>query len=176
MIPVVFFFSKYGNFVGFALWFYFSSPSDEILLKRSADQHWRTYVNTSSLRVFFIQFYYIRVHILKLFTLNSSTTNSKKNVKTIRKVNTYSIQCFFLNSCCRLVGDHWKEGLAKFGYRLERKIEKYKNPTTCWRHARAFCLKYGNIGPFFFKKNLYTICNHFFFIIGMQLPQKTLFP
>jgi len=70
-----------------------------------------------------------------------------------------------------------KEGLAKFGYRLERKVEQYKNPTTCWRHARTFCLKYGNIKPIFiFSKSFYTICNLFFFITGMQLPKKTLIP
>jgi hypothetical protein len=99
---------------------------------------------------FFIQFYFIRNHILKLFSLNSSTTNSKKNVKTIRKAHIPFSVFFFLNSCCRWVGDHSKEGLAEFGYRLERKVEKYKNPTTCWGHARTFCLKYGNIGPFLF--------------------------
>ncbi len=168
---VCFFFPKYGNF---RTAIFFRSSSDEILLKKSADLHGRTYVNTSSFHVFFIQFYYIRVHILKLFSLNTSTTN----VKTIRKVSPNSIQCFLKKKlCCRWVGDHWKEGLAKFGYKLERKVEKYKNPTTCWRHARTFCLKYGNIGPFlFFSKSLYTICNHFFFITGMQLPKKTLIP
>jgi hypothetical protein len=42
------------------------------------------------------------------------------------------------------------EGLVQFGYRLERKVEKYRNRTTCWRYARTFCLKYGIIGPFYF--------------------------
>jgi hypothetical protein len=49
-----------------------------------------------------------------------------------------------------------KEGLAKFGYRLERKVEKFRNSATCWRHARTYyslLLYYylnmaGNMGSF----------------------------
>jgi hypothetical protein len=49
-----------------------------------------------------------------------------------------------------------KEGLAKFGYKLKRKVEKFRNSATCWRHARTYyslLLHYylnmaGNMGPF----------------------------
>jgi hypothetical protein len=46
----------------------------------------------------------------------------------------------FSNPWGRWVGDHAKEGLAKFGYRLERQVEKFRNPATCWQHARTYCL------------------------------------
>ncbi len=62
---------------------------------------------------------------------------------------------------------HPKEGLAKFGYKLERKVEKFRNSATCWRHARTdylLLLYYylnmaGNMGPFriIYYKNLKII-------------------
>jgi len=50
--------------------------------------------------------------------------------------------------------------LAKFGYRLERKVEMFWNFTIIWQHARTsglnmaislFSLKYGYFGPFFLQ-------------------------
>jgi hypothetical protein len=46
----------------------------------------------------------------------------------------------FSNPWGRWVGDHAKEGLAKFGYRLERQVEKFRNPATCWQNATTYCL------------------------------------
>jgi hypothetical protein len=45
------------------------------------------------------------------------------------------ISVFFSNSGGKLVGDFPKEGLAKFGYMLERKVKKFRNPAICWRRA-----------------------------------------
>jgi hypothetical protein len=42
----------------------------------------------------------------------------------------YLFQGFFFSSLlwCTHKGDHWQEELAKFGYKLERKIEKKRRP------------------------------------------------
>jgi len=61
-------------------------------------------------------------------------------------------QCFLSKLWCRCVGNHQKENLAKFGYRLDRKVKKFKNHTICWQHARTYCL---NMASFFFLKSSY---------------------
>jgi hypothetical protein len=35
---------------------------------------------------------------------------------------------------------HVCEDLAKFGYMLERKVEKFRNHAIFWQHTRAYCL------------------------------------
>jgi hypothetical protein len=37
-----------------------------------------------------------------------------------------------------------KRDLAKFGYRLERKAEKFKNCVICWQCGRTYCLNMAN--------------------------------
>jgi hypothetical protein len=71
----------------------------------------------------------------------------------------WSKQCFFLiqNWWSRWVSNHPKEGVAKFGYRLGRKIEKFSNPATCRQHARTYWL------------NMVTWA-HFFLIMWQQWP------
>jgi hypothetical protein len=56
--------------------------------------------------------------------------------------------------------DHPQDELAKFGYRSETKIERFKNPAIFWQPAGTYCpnvaissLKSGNIGTFFIHKN-----------------------
>jgi len=62
----------------------------------------------------------------------------------------------YSNSWGRWIGDHLKKGLAKFGYRLKRKVEKFRNPATCWWH-----------GPIFSKKKPFIICKPYFFVTRM---------
>ncbi len=57
--------------------------------------------------------------------------------------------------------------------KLDRKVEKYKNSTTCWRHASTFCIKYGNIGPFlFFLKAFIPFATTFSLSLGCNCPKK----
>ncbi len=77
----------------------------------------------------------------------------KKNLKII-----------FIFNFVRQVG--WplsKRGLslAKFGYRLERKVEKFRNPATCQQH-----------GPILSKKTLCTTHNPFLLATRMKFHQK----
>jgi hypothetical protein len=53
---------------------------------------------------------------------------------------TCPIQAFFLISILwsSHVGDQTQVELAKFGYREERKVEKFKNPAIVWRPAGAY--------------------------------------
>jgi hypothetical protein len=53
---------------------------------------------------------------------------------------------FFKKLWCNHVGDHPQEWLAKLGYRLERKVENFKNPTIFWWLVGTYyCLKYDNL-------------------------------
>jgi len=54
---------------------------------------------------------------------------------------------------CIQIGDHPPEDLAKFGYRLGKKIIlKFKNPSHIWLHAR---IQYRNLA--IFKKQLLNL-------------------
>jgi hypothetical protein len=81
--------------------------------------------------------------------------------------------------CC---SDHPQEDLAKFGYRSERKEEKFRNPAIFWQHALTYCLtlviskiknkkssKSGDFEPFFPQKNpLYKLHWLFLWVTRMQ--------
>jgi hypothetical protein len=57
------------------------------------------------------------------------------------------------------VDSHWhhpQEELAKFGYKLERKVINFKNSANLWWPARTFCLKYVNF-RIKFPRNLATL-------------------
>jgi hypothetical protein len=57
-------------------------------------------------------------------------------------------------------GNHAQEELAKFGYRSERKVENFENPSIFWHPLKTYCLnmtisgkknflKHGEFGNFF---------------------------
>jgi hypothetical protein len=55
-----------------------------------------------------------------------------------------------------------QEGLAKFGYKSERKVGKFKNPTIFWQLAQTYCINTaisgnkissGDFGIFFSQKS-----------------------
>jgi hypothetical protein len=68
----------------------------------------------------------------------------------------------YSNSWGRWIDDHLKKGLAKFGYRLKRKVEKFRNPATCWWHTRNYCLYMVTWAHFFQKNPFITFANPFF--------------
>jgi hypothetical protein len=76
------------------------------------------------------------------------TTFSILRKKKVHRFKWTFNQCFLSKLWCRCVGNHQKENLAKFGYRLERKVKKFKNHTICWQHARTYCL---NMADYFFE-------------------------
>jgi hypothetical protein len=84
---------------------------------------------------------------------------------TIQKgVYIASCKCFvFSNLWGRWIGDRPKGGLAKYGYRLERKVEKFRNPATCWWHAITFSKNMATWAFFPQKAPPCTIHNTFFF-------------
>jgi hypothetical protein len=53
-----------------------------------------------------------------------------------------------------------QEGLAKFGYRSERKVGKFKNPTIFWQLAQTYLYKYG----YFRKKKIPQVTLAHFFL------------
>jgi hypothetical protein len=78
----------------------------------------------------------------------------------------------YSNSWGRWMGDHLKEGFAKFGYRLKREVEKFRNPATCWWHARNYCLCMVTWAHFFQKKPFITFANPFFWSPGCHMSPK----
>jgi hypothetical protein len=68
----------------------------------------------------------------------------------------WSVSWFSYQGCWIMVTT--QEGLAKFGYRSERKVGKFKNPTIFWQLAQTYLYKYG----YFRKKNPQVTLAHFF--------------
>jgi hypothetical protein len=62
---------------------------------------------------------------------------------------------------CSQLDDHPQEDLAKFGYSTDMKIEKIKNRSIFWLHARTYCQ---NLAILFF----FEICR-----IGIIFSQKS---
>jgi hypothetical protein len=71
-------------------------------------------------------------------------------------------------------GNHSHEELAKFGYRSERKVDNFQNPTMFWQPLGTYCLNMAtfekqfpqNVATwaYFSKKNpLYPFAFGFFF-------------
>jgi hypothetical protein len=57
--------------------------------------------------------------------------------------------------------DHPQEGLAKFGYKSERKVENFKNPTIISQLVANYCQSMAISGKKKFPKSFW----HFFFTI-----------
>ncbi len=50
--------------------------------------------------------------------------------------------------------DHPQEELAKFGYRSEKKVEKFKILAVVWQFAETYCSNMAISGNVFYKQNL----------------------
>jgi hypothetical protein len=75
---------------------------------------------------------------------------------------------------CRHTCNHPQEEIVKFGYKLERRIWKFKNPTIFWCCTQTYCLnmaitetfslKTSDFWRIFFTKILLTICTWLCFV------------
>jgi hypothetical protein len=96
---------------------------------------------------------------------------------------------FFLSILlCNHTGNHPQEELAKFGYRSERKVKKFKNPAIIWQPAAGtYCLdmvilfffnssKSAHLDSFFSQKCFLWVAVHFILFYlsrnGKNLPKK----
>jgi hypothetical protein len=61
-------------------------------------------------------------------------TRPIKRAKQLRMRNC-KLTVFRMYASSKWVGDHPQEDLAKFDYRLERKVEKFKIPSILWQHV-----------------------------------------
>jgi len=83
-------------------------------------------------------------------------------------------KAFFKKLWCNHVGDHPQEWLAKLGYRLERKVENFKNPTIFWWLVGTYyCLKYDNFRILWLMFNFFhkSPWNELYWIIFCQLKE-----
>ncbi len=80
---------------------------------------------------------FIRHGMLKVWTKHKVLEiRTPKKIVKIKDICIPTTVICFSKLWGRSVGDHPKEDLAKFGYILEKKVQKFRNWATHWWHAR----------------------------------------
>ncbi len=77
----------------------------------------------------------------------------------------------FLSVCSSAyynTGNHPWEELAKFGYRSERKVEKFKNPAIFWQPAGICCINMVTLALFFSPESFVRAALKFFWVTNLQ--------
>ncbi len=72
----------------------------------------------------------------------------------VKDLPVFQLEVFFQICEVSELATIQKRALAKFGYRLESKVEKFRNLATCWQHTKTCYINMVTWTHFFEKKIL----------------------